>query len=233
MTEPSELLLIVERATLALASKLEQLSFLLPANGDHDPRDDAVRSMAGRAAHFATACALLASHLNEDAVVVLNRALLENLITLLWILENPANAEAFRIEGLNELRRAARKSMQKGLLGIIDRLTGLDHSQEFLARAEYKKIPKRKTVEDRAREAGVDDLYCVFYGPLSLELHGHPLKGIEEPPAAVMCRTLQTINAFLNCTALAADNWLSKRNRPSNEQLRGALGLPHDNNAPG
>lgn len=225
MIEQSKQLCALERSTLVFATKLEQLSVLIPPGGESDARDDSVRAMVKRESHLASACATLAPALNNVAVIILARALLENLITLLWVIDKPENPEILRLEKLNQMRRAARKNMNQGLLKIHKRPDGLDCTNDFLNRPEFIKIAKPKSVETLAKEADFHDIYNVFYKFLSMELHGYSMRDSKEPPSTVMYEDLQCIGAFLNCSVLIAENWLSFRRRPSNEQLREALGL--------
>ena len=225
MTEQSNQICVLERSTQVFATKLEQISVLIPSGGEHDARDDSVRAMIKRESHLASACATLAPTLNNVAVMILARALLENLITLVWVIDKPDNPENLRIEKLNQMRQAARKNMKQGLLKILKRPYKLDCTNDFLNRPEFIKIAKRKTVEQRAKESDFHDIYSVFYSFLSMELHGYSILDPEEPPSTVMCENLQCIGAFLNCSVLVAESWLSFRRRPSNEQLREALGL--------
>jgi hypothetical protein len=223
--EQSNQLCALECSTQVFATKLEQLSVLIPSSGEHDVRDDSVRAMVKRESHLASACATLAPTLNNVAVIILARALLENLITLLWVIDNPDNPDNLRLEKLNQMRQAARKNMKQGLLKILKRPEELDCTNDFLNRPEFIKIAKRKSVEQRAKESDFHDIYSVFYSFLSMELHGYSIRDPEEPPSTVMCEDLQCIGAFLNCSVLVAESWLSFRRRPSNEQLREALGL--------
>jgi hypothetical protein len=228
VTDPDRLIPLLIQSTAAFALRLEQLSVLLPPKGEHDPRDDAARSMARRAAHLVSACALVAPQLRNEAIVILTRAVLENLITLLWVIETPERPEVLRSEGCHDMRRSARKNMQLGLLRVLRRPNAEDCTQEFLRRSYIKEIPRGLSVAQRARAAGVYDLYAVFYTNLSRELHGFALDEVALCPAVSTCGHLQALGAFSNCTAVIAESWLTERTRPDNERLRTTLGLPSE-----
>ena len=86
--------------------------------------------------------------------------------------------------------------------------------------------PKRKSIEEQAKEAGVHDLYTVFYRFLSLETHGHSEMIQEELAVEELCEIhLQGIGAICRAIGQACVWWLIKRGVPDNESLRDILGL--------
>lgn len=109
---------------------------------------------------------------------------------------------------------------------VKNRDTGEDASAEFLESAQMKNIPKRKSVEEQAKEADVLDLYTVFYRLLSLETHGHQIASEEASAVVTLCEThLQGIGAISRATGQAGVWWLLHRSWPDNESIRNALGL--------
>ncbi len=125
--------------------------------------DAAVRGMLSRSADLARGAALLGNDGNVPALEVVARALLENLISILWVQVNAAHSDHLKQAGAAELSRMARVNLKAGKARIVNRDTGEDVTAEFLASERLKSLPRRMSVEERAKQAGVEDLYNIFY----------------------------------------------------------------------
>jgi methionine-rich copper-binding protein CopC len=201
-------------------------SHLTPEGNTEDPRDLPVRLVLKRCADFGKGCAALGNDNNPTSLAILARAILENLILILWVTKSEENAKELQDAAIAELKRAARINLERGKAKIMNRVTGEDATEKILADDQFKKLPKRKSVEARAGEAGVEDLYHIFYRFLSLDTHGHELNLAEGKNAldlAVM--HMQGIGALLKATGHAGTIWLQARKRMDNETLRSMLGL--------
>lgn len=199
---------------------------LIEASGGRAATDDAVRQMLRRASELMRGAAALGKDANPVTLGVVARAILENLIMLLWVQVSEANASALRQSALAELARVARVNLESGKAQILNRETGEDATADFLATDRFKNLGRRMSVEARAKEAGVEDLYNIFYRSLSLEMHGHSPDSHEAEDArdlAVM--HMQGIGALGTASGHAGVRWLLHRERTDNETLRALLGL--------
>ncbi len=209
------------------ASRLIEASKIDAAN-QPDPRDEVVRHQMRRAAELIRGAAALGTDLNPACLGIIARSLLEQLITSLWAVRSLENAHAYLGVAKSELAKALKINLMAGKAKVKDKHTGEDTSKEFLESAQMKNIPKRKNVEEQAKEAEVLDLYNVFYRFLSLETHGHQATPEEESAVASLCQThLQGIGAIGRAIGQAGVWWLLHRSWPDNEAIRDALGLNH------
>jgi hypothetical protein len=217
----------------ALAKSLLQQSEVLLAASTMELKvqpaeaDISVRQMLSRAAELMRAAAALGKEANATGLAVLARALLENLILILWVQVDSTHAKLLQDAGIAELARMAKVNLKNGKAQILNRKTGEDATAEFLASDRFKNLPRRKSVEDRAREAGVEDLYNVFYRSLSMEMHGHALGGSESRSELAFMH-MQGIGALGMGSGHAGARWLVHRQRTDNETLRNLMGLGNE-----
>jgi hypothetical protein len=186
--------------------------------------DSPVREMLMRAADLVRGAALLGMESNATALGVVARALLENLISILWVQVDPAHAGQLKQAAVAEVARMARVNLKAGKARIVNRHTGEDATAEFLASDRFKNIPRRTSVEERAKQAGVEDLYDIFYRALSMEIHGHSLGRAEKRNELAMMH-MQGIGAIALATGHSGARWLLHRERTDNETLRSLLGF--------
>lgn len=209
-----------ERAQmLAAAASVE-------ASSSDSDTDTAVRQILSRAAELIRGAAALGKESNPVALAVVARAVLENLIMVLWVQVSEANASAHRQAAHAELARVARVNLKSGKARILNGETGHDATEAFLADERFNNLGKRPSVEARAKAAGVEDLYDVFYRALSLEMHGNNPEahsGDDSDEVAVI--HMQGIGALGTASGHAGVRWLMHRERTDNETLRALLGL--------
>lgn len=186
--------------------------------------DGPVREMLQRAGEFVRGAAVLGEQRNPQALGILSRAVLENLILLLWVQVHEGNAAKLKQEALSELARVARINFEKGKARVLNRKTGDDATSDFLKSDRFKGLKKPPSVETRAKEAGVEDLYTVFYRFMSLEMHGRGLSPKGESPESVSVVQVQGIAALALASGHTGVKWLIHRQRTDNETLRQLLG---------
>ncbi len=193
--------------------------------GEACARDVEVRKISGRCAELVRGASALGAQNNSVAVAVIGRTMVESLILILWVCVSEDNAIHQSQAGLAEFTKAARINMQNGNLKIRDRESGGDATAEFLQKDRFKKLPKQKKVIELATEAGVEDLYQVFYRFMSLATHGHDMMGSDEDPEAGLIVDLQAIGAMSRAVGHVGVKWLLGRVRTDNEALREVLGI--------
>jgi hypothetical protein len=197
----------------------------IDATGDKHGRDKLIQQILGRSAELMRGAGSLGRDKNPITLGIVARAILENLILILWVVISEENAREQDDAGVAELARLARINLESGKAMIRDRDTGLDATAEFFASERFKNLPKRKNVVTRAEEAGVADLYNIFYRFLSMEMHGHEVgKGDGDDDAAEIIH-MQGIGALGQAIGHAGVRWLLHRERTDNETLRILLGL--------
>lgn len=186
--------------------------------------DVAVRGLLSRSSELLRGAASLGSDENPTALEVIARALLENLITILWVQIDAAHPDHLKAATVAELARMARVNLRGGKARIVNRETGEDATAEFLAGDTFKNLPRRMSVEDRAKQAGVEDLYNVFYRSLSMGVHGHSLSGSDSSLELTVMH-MRGVGAIGLATGHSGVCWLVHRERTDNETLRKLVGL--------
>jgi hypothetical protein len=215
---------LVESLTMQAGSLIQASE--MEVGGAPDARDEFTRQQLRRASELVKGAAALGAVENSACLGILSRSLLEQLITVLWGIRSVENAESQMGAGSAELSKALRMNLKAGTAKMLDRETGEDVTAKFLEEEQAKQTRRRKSIEDQAKEAEVQDLYTVFYRLLSLETHGHNETPAENAKASALCAThLQGIGAISKGIGQACVCWLIGREWPDNESLRDVLGL--------
>lgn len=186
--------------------------------------DAAVRELLSRSSELMHGVSSLGNDKNATALEVIARALLENLITMLWVQVDAAHPEHLKAAAVAELARMARVNLRAVNARIVNRETGEVVTAEFLESDRFKNLPRRMSVEDRAKQAGVEDLYNIFYRSLSMGVHGHSLAGSDSSHELTVMH-MRGVGAIALATGHSGVRWLVHRQRTDNETLRGLLGL--------
>lgn len=186
--------------------------------------DEPVREMLMRSSELVRGSACLGQDENATCLGVIARALLENFISILWVQIDPAHASQLKQAAIAELARMTRLNLEAGEARILNRVTGEDATADVLASGRFKNLPRRTSVEERAKQAGIGDLYNVFYRALSMEVHGHRL-GRPDHQGDLAFMHMQGIGAIALASGHAGVRWLLHRQRTDNETLRNLLGL--------
>lgn len=210
-----------------LVEHAARLAFVATLEGKGEPcaRDVEVRKIAARCSELVRGASALGAQSNSVALAVIGRTMVESLILVLWVCVSEENAIHQSQAGLAEFTRVAKINLEKRKLRIRDRETGGDATAEFLKDDRFKKLPAPKKVIDQATEAGVEDLYQVFYRFMSLATHGHDMVGGEEDQEAGLVVDLQAVGAMCVAIGHVSVKWLLGRVRTDNEALREVLGI--------
>lgn len=196
----------------------------IDATHPEDLRDKSIRKALIRASELVRASSTLSLENNHVSTSILARALLENLILILWLMLNDSNPQELEDAAINELARAARINLENGKLHVKNRLTGEDETKAFLNSEKFKKITKRKSIAEYAQQADVMDLYNTFYRFLSLETHGHDVQKNNDKNIQSI-EDMQCIGALAMAVGHAGTKWLLHRQQTDNQTLRKLLGL--------
>ncbi|WP_415880029.1 DUF5677 domain-containing protein [Methylomonas sp. TEB] len=209
----------------------EQVAQLIAASeidavGQLDLRDEIARQQLSRTAELVRGAAALGANHNAACLGIMGRCLLEQLIAVLWAIRSIENAQEHQSSATAELAKALKINLKAGTAKIKNRHTREDATAEFLETEQMKNIPKRRSVEELAREAEVSDLYTVFYRFMSLETHGHHDVSTEASDPISLCEMhLQSIGAISRAIGQACVWWLLHRSGPDKESIRDVLGL--------
>lgn len=209
---------------LAIDVQMLKSAAEIVGTGNPCSRDGEVRKILARTAELVRGVTALGQQRNLLTLSIVVRAILENLIVLLWILVSEENAQQQSMASQAESRRIARINLEKGNMRIRSRATGEDATAEFLASGSPKG-DRSKNLDQCAREAGVLSLYDAFYRPLSMAVHVHGFdadEGDDEPESEA---ELHAARAFAKAIGHAGMRWLVHRQRTDNEALREVLGL--------
>lgn len=199
----------------------------IAASGATDVRDDLVRHHMLHSSELVRGAAALGREQNATSLGILARSLLEALISELWIVISIDNAQEQKKVEITELARVLKINLKSGKAKILNSHSGEDATTDFLKTDRMNSIQKRKSVVDQAAEAGVEDLYNIFYRFLSMETHGHnKTKSCEEDdPHMLSTMHMQGIGAVSRAIGHVGVRWLLHRERIDNESLRDVLGL--------
>jgi len=175
-------------------------------------REKSLLYCLGRAAELAEGCILCARTKLLAPQYLLTRGLFESLIWVCWITKSDENAQAFNDATKNELKRLARKELNKGYGRVINTTTHKDVTEELLNSDWSKDILSRLKIEDAATDAGLEKLYTEMYGFMSIPAHGIMLdtnSSLEEDMTAI----LAVANVLMESINLVAKNWVDNRNQ--------------------
>lgn len=203
----------------------------ITANGEEDTRDGVLRQHLTHSAELVRGAASLGHDQNSTCLGIVARSLLEVLISALWVTISTDNAEAQMELSTGEIIRALRVNLKSGKAKMVNRHSGKNATDEFLKDERFRNIKKRKNVVEQATEAGVLDLYNIFYRFLSMETHGHNKvkKDLVDDPQAMSSIHIQGMGAISLAIGHVCVRWLLHRERTDNESLREILGLNRPN----
>ena len=199
----------------------------LGASSEEGPRDTVIFKIGKRSAKLVNGVSTLSEGKNSTAIAILGRQIVEDFITLLWVLLDESNAQKYLDAVEASLLKTVRLNLEEGSLSIKSTKSDEDKTTEFLNSDRFDNKTKLINVEARAREAKVYDLlYNVIYRNLSIETHGH--SGMSENSDNNESDTyayLSMIVSITRCVGFVSVNWLEHRQRTDNEILRELLGI--------
>ena len=195
---------------------------VMPAKDDLHPEVDAVvRQSLNSCSQLMASCASLALGPHELAVNVLKRSIIEMALKLHWATLSPGNAGYLLAAPREQAKAIFRANAETGKAKIVDK-DGKDLTAAFIAEGGASKAHKPISVEAIAKQAGLQDLYNVFYRFQSSYTHGIKL---SEGGAETTRVSLVGLGAFGMLLGHIGVRWLVDRSRPDNEEIRSLLGL--------
>jgi hypothetical protein len=189
--------------------------------------DTAIQRILLRSAELLNGAASLGGDGNTTALEVIARTLLEDLISILWIQVDATHPDHMKQAATAEFVRMARVNLISGKARIVNRETGEDAATKLLAGDRFKNLPRRMSVEERAKQAGVEDLYNVFYRSFSMGVHGHGL-GATDSSLKLTAILMQGVGAIALAIGHSGVRWLTHRERTDDTTLRRLLGLGNE-----
>ncbi|WP_394696245.1 DUF5677 domain-containing protein [Pseudoxanthomonas japonensis] len=187
----------------------------------HPEIDTFVRQSLGAGAELMRSCASLANGANELAVSVLARSIIESSLKTHWATLSPENAKHLLALSTEQMKAIFAVNAKAGIAKIVDK-EGNDFTAEFLSSGGAARGQKPISIEVMARQAGLIDLYNVFYRFQSMHTHGNTVSVASTQTSAL---ALNCVGAFSVLLGHLGVRWLVHRSRPDNDEIRSLLGL--------
>lgn len=190
----------VRQSVDALKARLNQSSFI----SSDKQRDKVFRYFMERAAKLGEAC-FRTSDL-QMPLFVLARVLCEDFFTMYWASLSEENSTEYSQVALSEMAKMIRHNLKNKRARLREISSGRDVTAEFLPELE-RRVAKKKTIEQIAKESGLSKVYDIVYRYDSLEVHGNTF-GLSDlkPEMDGIAVAVSAINAFLRVILLVADN---------------------------
>ncbi|HGM7320990.1 TPA: DUF5677 domain-containing protein [Stenotrophomonas maltophilia] len=183
--------------------------------------DSFVRQALTGGGELMSSCACLAMGSNDLAVNILGRSIIELSIKTHWATLSSENARHLLALSSEQIKAIFMANARTGIAKIVDR-EGNDCTAEFLTNGGAARGQKQVSVEAMARQAGLLDLYNVFYRFQSMHAHGNDVAGSRLQASSM---ALNCVGAFSVLLGHLGVRWLLHRDRPDNEEIRALLGL--------
>ncbi len=207
---------------LKLRSEAMAAGASMPAMNDGSPEIDLVMRQSLRTgSELMASCVALASGPHELAVNVLIRSLIELGFKAHWSTLSSENAKHLLASSKEQIKAIFMANAKTRIARIVDN-EGNDLTEEFIASGGATRVQKNISVETMARQAGLLDIYNIFYRFQSMHAHGNEISdaSIATKPVTLCC--VGTFSIFLGHVGV---RWLASRCRPDNEEIRDLLGL--------
>jgi len=161
-----------------------------------------------------------------DSLTTLSRALLETLIWARYVTTSTEYAQEFADSTKNEMKRVARKNLNAGYAKVRDTKTKDDKTKEFLNSTLMKDIPKRISIEKAAELGGLEQVYTITYGYISMIAHGRAFDLRTEPndKIEIYASVSAALGALQGVEIITAD-WIIHRKQTPMETLIQILGV--------
>jgi hypothetical protein len=173
----------------------------------------------------AAGCALLADARLSAPVAAVVRTMLESLVTTHWASLNNANAEEIQTAAQFEFMRLMRNLVTKGRGIIQNRITGQNETQRILDHPLIKTAKRPPRINRMAKESGLDKLYDLSYGFMSLLAHGTDTTSLGQQQSGLLSASVEAARAFLEAIYLIVVNRVREHRSTEVTEIEAILGV--------
>jgi hypothetical protein len=196
----------------------------LSGTSNQDQQDTALIHCLARANEIALGCNAAAAGCLPLVLAILNRILIDELITVQWVCKSKENALKFHSRSFSEMHKYISINIERKHAKLVNKNTGYNESNNFKKRFPYIKA-KHLNIEQRAIEVGLHKLYTVMYTMLSNYVHGSdihipPLS--RDPITATHNFTVGSYALFF-CIVEVVENFIAKRTLTSVDRIYSIL----------
>jgi hypothetical protein len=209
-----------------LINRIEKLLPDFAKRHFNGPREKAVIYCLSHAIDLGKGCLLTVNEELPDSLTTLLRAILDTLFWARYVTLSNENAQEFADSTLNELKRISRKNIHAGYLKVYDTRTNADKTTDFINRKTLNDINRRVSIETIAKLGGLEPVYTVLYGHISMVAHGraYDLRDntkIKDDLYVNLCATV----GILQCIEAITSDWITFRKQTSLEMISEILGI--------
>jgi hypothetical protein len=196
----------------------------LCGTASQDQQDTALIHCLARANEIALGCNAAAVGCLPLVLAILNRILIDELITVQWVCVSKENSLQFHSRSFSEMHKYISINIERKHAKLVNRNTGYDESNNFKKKSPYTNPHHLKT-EERAKQVGLHRLYTEMYTFLSNYVHGSDIlisQLTSDPIKATYNFTVSSYSLFL-CIVEVVDNFIVKRTPTSVERIYSIL----------
>lgn len=179
-----------------------------------------------RANELALGCTAAAIENLPLVLGVLNRILIEELISIQWICASAENAEAFLARSKSEIEKCISLTTERKFSKIINKNSKVDETKNFRTKHPY--INKRyPSIEQRAIELDLHKIYTTIYTIFSNYVHGSDML-LKSQKKNLTEQTLLFINAaygIFSCIFEIIKNFVKYHKITSSERIYELLNI--------
>jgi hypothetical protein len=150
----------------------------------------------------AAGCALLADARLSAPFAAVVRSMLESLVTTHWASLNNSNAAEIQTAAQFEFMRLMRNMPTKGRGIILNKITRENETQRILDHPFIKTAKSPPRINSMAKESGLDKLYDLCYGFMSLLAHGTDTTSLLQEHSDLLSASTEAARALLEAIYL-------------------------------
>lgn len=177
------------------------------------------------AVDLAKGCVAAAQSELPDSLATLSRALLETLFWARYVTMSTENAQEFADSTVNEMKRVSRKNLNAGYAKVYGIKMNEDKTKEILNSPLMKDVPKRVSIETAAEMGGLERVYTIVYGFISMVAHGRAFDLRTQPDNKdEIYATVSVALGSLQGVEIITADWIIHRKQTPRETLGKILG---------
>jgi Family of unknown function (DUF5677) len=214
----------------ALRRQLEVVRHdLVILSGEAADGDDLAAHFIDRlriAADNATGCALLAEARLSAPVAALTRTMLESVVTTHWASLSDLNAQAIQSILQNETLRLMKRFLSTGVGTIRHKRTGESKTRQILDSPLLSEIERPPRIDKMAKEGGLERLYVLLYGFMSVLAHGNATTIPMISQDGLISANLASVRSLLEALHVIVSNRVRIRRTTTVREIADILKLP-------